>query len=119
MKLELRIPPLVLILIFAALMWMVAGAFGTHEILLPYRYTGMIGLVFLGLVIALAGVMSFRRAATTVNPLDPEASTALVVSGVYRFTRNPMYLGFLLFLLGYGLYLSSIYSLLCSLGFIA
>lgn len=49
---------------------------------------------------SLWGVHAFRRARTTVNPTRPGSSTVLVVSGVYRFTRNPMYLGFLLMLLG-------------------
>ena len=43
---------------------------------------------------------NFRRARTTVNPLQPGAATTLVVSGIYQITRNPMYLGFLFLLLG-------------------
>lgn len=58
-----------------------------------------------GLAIAVAGVVSFRRARTTVNPLNPAATSALVVSGIYRITRNPMYLGVLMCLLGWALYL--------------
>jgi protein-S-isoprenylcysteine O-methyltransferase Ste14 len=56
--------------------------------------------VLLGIICSTLGVGSFRRARTTVNPLRPEAATALVVSGIYRVTRNPMYLGFLFLLLG-------------------
>jgi protein-S-isoprenylcysteine O-methyltransferase Ste14 len=54
----------------------------------------------------LLGVVSFRRAGTTVNPLQPEATSALVVSGIYRRTRNPMYLGMLLVLLGWAVLLA-------------
>ncbi len=43
---------------------------------------------------------------TTVNPLTPEATTTMVTSGIYRFTRNPMYLGFLLILAGWAIALS-------------
>jgi protein-S-isoprenylcysteine O-methyltransferase Ste14 len=46
-------------------------------------------------VVAL-GITEFRRARTTVNPLRPEQASAMVQSGVYRYTRNPMYLGMLL-----------------------
>ncbi|WP_244953633.1 isoprenylcysteine carboxylmethyltransferase family protein [Xanthomonas axonopodis pv. vasculorum] len=43
----------------------------------------------------------FRHAGTTVNPLHPERSSALVTSGLYRYSRNPMYLGYALALLGW------------------
>jgi protein-S-isoprenylcysteine O-methyltransferase Ste14 len=63
-----------------------------------------------GVAVAVGGVMSFRRAKTTVNPLKPETSVALVSTGVYSFTRNPMYLGMVLALFAWALYLSSIWS---------
>ena len=66
----------------------------------------------MGIAIAIGGVMSFRRAQTTVNPLKPETSAALVSTGVYSFTRNPMYLGMTLVLFAWAVYLSSIWSLL-------
>jgi protein-S-isoprenylcysteine O-methyltransferase Ste14 len=65
-----------------------------------------------GIGVAIGGVMSFRRARTTVNPLKPETSAALVSTGVYSYTRNPMYLGMLLVLFAWAVYLSSIWSLL-------
>lgn len=58
-----------------------------------------VALALPGIACSVLGVASFRRARTTVNPLTPKATTALVVSGIYRVTRNPMYLGFLLLLL--------------------
>jgi protein-S-isoprenylcysteine O-methyltransferase Ste14 len=65
----------------------------------------------LGIAVAVGGVISFRRAKTTVNPLKPERSAALVATGVYSFTRNPMYLGMALVLVAWAVYLSSIWSL--------
>lgn len=65
----------------------------------------------------LAGVISFRRARTTVNPLKPETATALVTSGVYRYTRNPMYLGMLAILVAWAAFLASPAALLGPLGF--
>jgi protein-S-isoprenylcysteine O-methyltransferase Ste14 len=53
-----------------------------------------------GAVVCALGVAAFRRARTTVNPMKPSSSSALVVSGIYHRTRNPMYLGFALVLLG-------------------
>jgi protein-S-isoprenylcysteine O-methyltransferase Ste14 len=64
-------------------------------------------LGFMGLGVASAGVISFRQAKTTLNPTIPGSASSLVVSGVYRLTRNPMYLGLLLVLLGWGVFLSN------------
>ena len=65
----------------------------------------------LGVGIALAGVVEFRRAQTTVNPLKPETSSRLVTSGIYRHTRNPMYLGMAVVLLAWAAWLGSAWSL--------
>lgn len=76
------------------------------------------GLATIGVIVALLGVASFRRAGTTVNPLQPAAASHLVVSGIYRWTRNPMYLGMLLVLLGWGLFLANVLAFLSALAFI-
>lgn len=65
------------------------------------------GLVGAGPVIAVAGVIAFRRAKTAVNPLAPAAVSSLVTGGIYRVSRNPMYLGFLLILAGWALWLGN------------
>lgn len=56
------------------------------------------------------GGYEFRKFQTTVNPIDPSKTTGLVTSGVYRYTRNPMYLGFVLFLVGWASLLSNLIS---------
>jgi protein-S-isoprenylcysteine O-methyltransferase Ste14 len=110
--LELRIPPPIVALTIAGGMWLVARS--APVLLLPHiaRLVVAMVLAVLGAAVALAGVLSFRRARTTVNPLKPETSAALVTGGVYSFTRNPMYLGMLLALVGWAAYLSSSWSLL-------
>jgi len=65
----------------------------------------------LGIGIALAGVVEFRRADTTVNPHKPQNSSRLVTSGIYRYTRNPMYLGIAVVLLAWAAWLGSAWSL--------
>lgn len=55
-----------------------------------------------GIAVAILGVKEFVAQQTTVNPLDPNRATSLVISGVYQLTRNPMYLGMLIVLLGLG-----------------
>lgn len=116
--LELKIPPLALVVIFGALMGLAAWL--SPPLNLP---TWMImlntgALALLGCVVALAGVISFRRAKTTVNPLQPDASSSLVSTGIYRYSRNPMYVGFLCWLLAWGVFLNSGLALLLALGFI-
>lgn len=104
---RLKIPPVVTGLLLGGLMWMAARAAPDFGFALPARRIGALFLALAGVGIALLGVISFRRARTTVNPLHPEAASSLVVSGVYRFTRNPMYLGLLLVLLGWAVFLAN------------
>ena len=56
-------------------------------------------LLILGLIIFISAVRSFREQKTTVNPLKPKQASSLVTSGIFRFSRNPMYLGMLIILL--------------------
>ena len=110
--LELRIPPPVVGLIVAGGMWIVAHLPPILQLPKLVRLLVAVVLAAIGVAVAIGGVMSFRRAQTTVNPLKPETSAALVSTGVYSFTRNPMYLGMVLVLLAWAVYLSSIWSLL-------
>ncbi len=102
-----RIPPVALTLIVAALMWLAAWLVPAFAHVLPASRVVAVGLAVLAVVVGAAGVISFRRAATTVNPLRPETASSLVVTGIYRFTRNPMYLGLLVLLLGWAVFLSN------------
>jgi protein-S-isoprenylcysteine O-methyltransferase Ste14 len=110
--LELRVPPPVVGLIVAGGMWAVARI--SPALQLPNLVQLLVAVVLaaIGAAVALAGVLSFRRAQTTVNPLKPETSAALVSTGVYSFTRNPMYLGMVLALFAWAVYLPSIWPLL-------
>lgn len=98
--LELRIPPVGVALLLMVLMKFASGL-GAPLVPDP-DLADLIGwfLMILGLVPAIAGVASFRRHQTTVDPRHPESAEALVESGIYRFSRNPMYLGFSVLLLG-------------------
>jgi len=109
--LELRIPPPVVGLIVAAGMWAIAQVSPRFPMPGLVRLLVAAGLLAAGVAIALAGVVSFRRARTTVNPLKPETTAALVASGVYSFTRNPMYLGMLSVLFAWAVFLASPWAL--------
>jgi protein-S-isoprenylcysteine O-methyltransferase Ste14 len=104
--LELKVPPVAVVLVTAALMWLVAWTVPAFGILFPARILVAICLAITGVVTSAVGVISFRQARTTVNPMKPEASSSLVTNGIYKLTRNPMYLGFALGLLGWTVFLS-------------
>lgn len=109
--LELRIPPPVVGLIIAAGMWAVAQLPPTVAMPRLVRLLVAVSLLATGVAVALGGVVAFRRARTTVNPLKPETTAALVATGVYSFTRNPMYLGMAAVLLAWAVFLASPWSL--------
>lgn len=105
--LELRIPPVVVVLLTGLLMRIVSLKTAQFSFSLPFKGALACSLVLAGMAISLRGVMEFRKARTTVNPTKPETSSSLVKSGVYRYTRNPMYLGFLVMLIGWAVWLAN------------
>jgi protein-S-isoprenylcysteine O-methyltransferase Ste14 len=109
--LELKIPPVLLTLIFGALMWLVSRMVPGSILSAPLRVACLLAFSAAGAFVGLHAVISFRKAQTTVNPLNPHACTSLVESGIFRFTRNPMYLALVLALAGWALFLGNIYSL--------
>ncbi len=109
--LQLKLPPPLLALACLALMFFSATSSPRLSQFAELRSGLALMLTLLGLGLAFAGRRAFQRARTTANPLRPEQSSSLVSDGIYRYTRNPMYLGLLLVLLGYAVYLAAIYSL--------
>jgi protein-S-isoprenylcysteine O-methyltransferase Ste14 len=109
--LELKIPPPAVAVIVAFLMWGISRITAPWEI--PALARGALVLVIAasGVSFSVSGFTTFRRAKTTINPRTPEAASALVSSGVYRITRNPMYLGLLLVLVAWAVFLSSAWAL--------
>lgn len=103
--LELKIPPLVQAIVIALAMWALAMVFPALALPLPFATGLAAGCVAAGSTVALLGVLEFKKAQTTIDPRFPEKSTRLVVAGVYRMSRNPMYFGILLVLLGWAFYL--------------
>ena len=105
--LELKIPPVALVLLIAALMWLASWAMPAFGFEFPARKFLSVSVAVAGLIISGFGIASFRQARTTVNPMKPDSTSSLVMSGIYRLTRNPMYLGFLLVLLAWAIFLSN------------
>lgn len=94
--LENRIPPPIIMLLIAAVM--VRSCWQTIGMAEPLLWLLASSVFFLGAVVALAALRAFRRQQTTINPLTPERASSLVCSGVFAFSRNPMYLAMLLWL---------------------
>lgn len=105
--LELKVPPVLLFGAVAAAMYGLARALSAWTVALPGRAVAAVALAAAGLAIGLAGVAAFRRNRTTVNPHTPDRSSSVVTEGVYRWTRNPMYLGLLCGLLAWAIYLAN------------
>lgn len=100
-------------------MWGAAKVTPTIDVPRAVRLAGAMVPAAAGVAVALAGVASFRRASTTVNPTKPDSASSLVSSGVYRATRNPMYLGLLFVLAGWAVFLSSPAALIVATTFVA
>ena len=104
--LALKIPPPAQFVITAAAM------FGVSKIVpaLKFSFSGStalaVGLGVIGLSSGIMGVTQFKKAQTTPSPKEIEKASSLVTSGIYQYTRNPMYVGLVLILLGWALYLS-------------
>ncbi len=105
---ERRIPPPVVGLAVAAAMVWIAPRLPRVEGFAGVRLAVAIAIAALGVSIDLSALLQFRRARTTANPLRPENTTALVTAGVYRFTRNPMYVGLLCLLVALVIQLGSL-----------
>jgi protein-S-isoprenylcysteine O-methyltransferase Ste14 len=117
--LELKVPPVAVVAIFAVLMWFASTVFAVASFPLPGASIVAFVIAFTGGGIAVAGVSAFRRQSTTVNPLKPETTESIVTTGIYRVTRNPMYLGLAIVLVGWSMYLANLATLLLVPVFVA
>jgi protein-S-isoprenylcysteine O-methyltransferase Ste14 len=117
-KLELKIPPLALAAIGAAFMWIGAASFPALNYRFPLQWMAAWGVGISGVLSCMLGIIEFNRAKTTVNPTRPESASSLVRTGIYRRTRNPMYLGFFLILAGRAIASASISAILVLAAFV-
>lgn len=99
-KLKTKIPPPIITLSFGVLMWVISLYFPLY--LIEHSSLFLIALVCIGvgLCLDIMSFINFLKHKTTVNPISPEKASKLVISGFYRLTRNPMYLGMAFILTG-------------------
>ena len=105
--LELKVPPPIVASVLALLMWLTPALVGLVQMPDLARLLSAIVLACIGLSISIAGMLAFRRARTTVSPINARSASSLVSQGLYRYTRNPMYVGLLLTLLAWAVFLAN------------
>ncbi len=117
-SLETKIPPPMLTALFVFCMWVSDQYLPGSVLDEAVRLSMAIGLASFGALFSILGVVSFVKAKTTVNPLQPEKAGTLVTTGIYQYTRNPMYLGMLCVLLAWGMFLANGFSLVLAVLFV-
>jgi protein-S-isoprenylcysteine O-methyltransferase Ste14 len=117
--LECKIPPVVVFVVCAAMMWWINMFTGEIGLDRAVRLTLGISLLLAGFVLGVASLAHFRKVRTTIHPNHPGNARSLVCGGVYRFTRNPMYLALLLALLAWSCFLDNVWTLLVGALFVS
>lgn len=117
--LELKIPPVAVFILFGIAMWIAASGLHPVTVSVPgaTAAAGLLGAIGIG--IGITAVLAFTRRGTTVHPNHPEKASEIVSSGIFRYTRNPMYLGLAIVLTAWAVKLGNLVSFACVPGFIA
>ncbi|MGR5416338.1 methyltransferase family protein [Vibrio diabolicus] len=118
-KLELRVPPVAVFLLVILLMYWLKGLTPNFMITVPFVGFVVAALTLLSGFIGIAGVYEFRKEKTTVNPVKPESATSVVSTGVFAYTRNPMYVALLLLIIALGLWWQHLSVIPCGALFIS
>ena len=118
-RLENCIPPPLVAAVLALAMWAFARWLPGASTEFPGQSLAAGSALAAGLGVILTAIGQFVRARTTVDPRHPAAASALVTGGVFRLTRNPMYLGMALILAAWALWLGNAMTALLVAGFVA
>lgn len=102
MFLKTKIPPPIVTILFAIMIFYFSDNFAYID--LPFKIYISIFFIVLGFIVTFSSARNFKKKDTTVNPMKPNETSKLVTDGFFKITRNPMYLGMLLFLLGLSIY---------------
>jgi protein-S-isoprenylcysteine O-methyltransferase Ste14 len=113
-----KIPPPIILLLAGIAMWFVAHSEYAYKIAIPFALVIAIALAASGVFISASAIRQFGSAETTISPLEPDTATSLVHTGVFRRTRNPMYVGLLLVLSGWMIWLQSVSNLVVLFAFL-
>jgi len=116
---KLKLPPVVVLLVFAGLMYVLARFLPFGDFNFFGRHYLMMVLLAMAMVIGVFAVLQFLRSKTTIDPTSPNKTSKLVTKGVFKFSRNPMYLAMLLLLLAWGIWLGNAFNTLLAAGFVS
>jgi len=107
-KFELIIPPPGYALIMGLLMWLLNQYFPiVNFIESPWNRVGL-ALIVVAFSMDFSSLYLFFKKRTTPSPFSPKKASSLVITGLYKYTRNPMYVGLLVILTGYAIWLGSL-----------
>ncbi len=106
--LEARVPPPLVAGTVALLMWLAARSFPALDFPLPAKGALAVAVGVAASAFGAVAIGQFLRARTSMNPMRPDGASALVVSGVYRVSRNPMYVADLGLLVAWALWLANV-----------
>ena len=106
MHIKTKIPPPLVALTFGFLINYTKDIFPKIEIRNQIIFGSF--MIIIGLIIILSAIILFKKYQTTITPLNPSNATKLITDGIYKFSRNPMYLGLLLVLFGISIILNTI-----------
>ena len=106
MNIKTKFPPPLVALIFGFLINYTKNIFPKIEIKNEIIFGSF--MIISGLIVILSAITTFKKYHTTITPLNPANATKLITDGIYKFSRNPMYLGLLLVLLGISIILNLI-----------
>jgi protein-S-isoprenylcysteine O-methyltransferase Ste14 len=114
-----KIPPPIVAGLIAAAMWAVSSFQPAHPFAPLFRQMAVSVLAVAGICFDSLGLLAFLKSRTTINPLSPHKASALVTGGIYRITRNPMYVGLALLLGAWAIHLSATWSFIGPVLFVA
>lgn len=109
---KLKIPPILLLIFAIGLMWMIDQYLHVDALIFVRLYYVSIGFFAVGVLWVILGLREFDRLSTTSNPRNIEKASALVTTGIYRISRNPMYVGLACILVAAAFYLDNLLTLL-------
>ena len=109
-KFKNKIPPTILTLLFLIFNYVLN--FNSLKIDIPNRYFFTTLLLILGFYIIIRSSRLFAQAKTSIDPLRPFKSTSLITNDIYKYSRNPMYFGYLLIILASSVYLGNVISII-------